>query len=181
MQIQGAPGMGLADQVEIRCEHRADEEHVSSALRAAFGRTWEAELVVQLRTTRELVMNLVAQHRGRVIGTALFNEVIIAGAQSKHAAVGLGPIGVVPGFQRRGVGTRLIKTGLELLKRLGHTRVVVVGEPAYFEKIGFRPGRDYGITCDQAASIDDVLVAELAPHSFSGISGTALYPAAFSA
>lgn len=179
--MQEGAGMGLAEQVEIRCEHRADEEHVSSALRAAFGRTWESELVVQLRTTRELVMNLVAQHHGRVIGTAMFNEVVIEGERSKHAAVGLGPIGVMPGFQRRGVGTRLIQTGVELLKRLGHTRVVVVGEPKYFEKLGFKPASGYGIACDQAASSEDVLIAELTPHSFNGISGTALYPAAFTA
>jgi len=171
----------LKDEVIIRCERRSDEEDVARIFREAFGRTWEGELVVQLRTTGELVFLLVAQHRGRVIGSAVFNRVVISGPRGSHAAVGLGPVGVAPGLQRRGVGTRLIEVGLELLKDLGHTRIVVVGDVSYYGRLGFRPAEKFRITCDQAKTQSDVLLAELAPHSFGGIEGMAHYPPAFMA
>jgi len=171
----------LKDEIIIRCERRSDEEDVARTFREAFGRTWESELVVQLRATGELVFLLVAQYRGRVIGAAVFNRVVISGPRGQHAAVGLGPVGVAPGLQRRGVGTRLIEVGLELLKDLGHTRIVVVGDPRYYGKLGFRSADKYRITCDQAQAQSDVLLAELSPHSFGGIEGIAHYPPAFMA
>lgn len=61
----------------------------------------------------------------------------------------LGPVGVAPAFQKQGIGSALIRHSLPLVKAAGHPGIVLFGDPAYYGRFGFAPGRDAGIAaCD---------------------------------
>ncbi|MCP4963747.1 MAG: N-acetyltransferase [bacterium] len=103
---------------------------------AAFdGRTEEAELVDALRRDGDLLLSLVAHHDGVVVGHVAFSRVVIDAADGLVGGVALAPVGVDPRFQREGVGSVLIETGIALLS--DESVLLVVGDPAYYTRFGF--------------------------------------------
>jgi putative acetyltransferase len=89
-----------------------------------------------LRAANALTISLVAEVGGKVVGHIAFSPVTIS--DGSHNWYGLGPISVLPEFQKQGIGKSLIHEGLSLLKALGAKGCVLVGEPKYYERFGFR-------------------------------------------
>jgi putative acetyltransferase len=90
-----------------------------------------------LRQSGGLALGLVAMAEGEVVGHAAYTEVRIEGRMDGW--FGLGPIGVLPAFQRAGIGSALIQDGFRRLRRAGARGCVVVGDPAYYTRFGFLP------------------------------------------
>jgi putative acetyltransferase len=120
--------------VDVRPEAARDAADIRSVVEEAFGQAAEADLVDRLRSDGDLVMSLVAVSEG-IIGYAAFSPVAIDG--SSAAAVALAPVAVRPPWQRRGVGTALIRDGLRRLAANGVALAVVVGDPDYYGRFGF--------------------------------------------
>src|SRR5436190_9240659 len=120
----------------IRHEAAADHEAVRHVNRLAFGGEDEARLVDALRSGGHSRVSLVAEVEGRVVGHVLFSEVPILTDGGTVAALSLAPMAVLPDFQRRGVGSALVREGLEVC-RAGHRIVVVLGHPAFYPRFGF--------------------------------------------
>ncbi|WP_112662851.1 GNAT family N-acetyltransferase [Microvirga flavescens] len=121
--------------LRIRQEEPADREAIHALHCAAFGQSAEADLVDRLRENGDLVLSLVAVDEivvGHVAFSPLAND---AGLK----ASALAPLAVLPSHQRNGVGSALAKEGLRLLAEEGHGLVIVLGEPAYYERFGFKP------------------------------------------
>jgi len=93
----------------------------------AFGQPAEAELVGALRERGQITLSLVAVQEGRIVGHILFSPVTIESDNETYPAVGLEPMAVLPELQRQGIGSLLIKAGLEECRQVGHERVVVLG------------------------------------------------------
>jgi putative acetyltransferase len=122
----------------VRPEDVDDHEAIYSLNVAAFdGRTEEADLVDALREDGDLLLSLVAIESDEIVGHVAFSRVIIETPGGFEGGVVLAPVGVSPDHQRREVGSRLIETGLEALRRRGETVVLVVGNPAYYTRFGF--------------------------------------------
>lgn len=96
-----------------------------------------------LREAGALTVSLVAVEEGGIVGHAAFSPVTVGGAPGKW--FGLGPVSVRPDRQRRGIGGALIRARLERLRDVGAEGCVVLGDPAYYGRFGFRsdPGLRY--------------------------------------
>ncbi|AKH99562.1 putative acetyltransferase [Hoeflea sp. IMCC20628] len=94
-------------------------------------------LVRQLLTEEPGILSLVAQAGVTVVGHILFTTCGITASDIKAAL--LAPLAVAPKWQRQGVGTALIREGLEQLKPTGIAQVYVLGDPAYYGRSGFKP------------------------------------------
>ena len=81
--------------------------------------------------------------------------------------------------RRQGVGSALIRGGLERCKEMGFGAVVVLGHPEYYPRFGFRPAVNHGLACEYDAPPEAFMVMELQPNYLAAASGTVSYHAAF--
>ncbi|MGV3548179.1 GNAT family N-acetyltransferase [Rhizobium sp.] len=126
--------------MNIREELTADVESIRAVTQAAFAdmphsSQTEAAIIDALRAAGAIRLSLVAVERGAVIGNVVFSDVTIDG---RDGWVGLGPISVKPGLQRGGVGSALVRAGLEQMRSERAAGCVLVGDPAYYDRFGFK-------------------------------------------
>ncbi|MEQ9096245.1 MAG: N-acetyltransferase [Phycisphaerales bacterium] len=131
-----------APAVTIRAERAEDVDAIDRVLRAAFPTADEAELVKKLRADGDLRVSLVAELEGAIVGCVAISPVTINGNPSE--GVGLAPVAVLPGRQRRGIGATLVAAALAACWNAAFC--VVLGEPAYYRRFGFRPASGHGLT-----------------------------------
>lgn len=101
---------------------------------AAFGRPDEAVIVDQVRAAGEALAEFVAEIDGEIAGHVLFNRMR---CRPRMLVAGLGPLAVAPAFQGRGIGSALVRRGLDACRQLGARACVVLGAPAYYGRFGF--------------------------------------------
>ena len=124
----------------IRSETDADVSAITEVTVAAF-KTLEVSnqtehfIIEALRAAKALTLSLVAEVDGRVVGHIAFSPVTISDGTMHW--YGLGPVSVVPEYQRKGIGKALIEEGLSRLKDLGAKGCCLVGHPQYYIKFGF--------------------------------------------
>ena len=99
---------------------------------AAFPTRAEADLVDRLSEDGDLVFSLIAEVEGRIVGQAAFSRM-----EAPFRALGLGPLAVLPEYQRQGVGSALVRAGLELARAEGWQGTFVLGNPAYYQRFDF--------------------------------------------
>ena len=127
--------------IVIRTETDADAGMISEVTIAAFktleiSNHTEQFIIEALRAAKALTVSLVAEIDGRIIGHIAFSPVNISdGTQSWY---GLGPVSVLPEYQRKGIGKSLIQQGLSQLKDLNAQGCCLVGHPDYYKKLGFK-------------------------------------------
>lgn len=159
-------------------ETRHDTDGVRAVLEAAFPTTAEANLVDCLRTLDEIVISFVAVLESHIIGHVVFTRVELS-TDPTLRAYGLGPLGVGPEHQRKGVGSALVKAGLDWLREAEAEAVVVLGHPTYYPRFGFVPSSRYGITCEYDVPEDIFMLLELVPGALTGRTGVITYHKAF--
>jgi putative acetyltransferase len=126
--------------IVIRNETDADVGAISDVTVAAFktleiSHHTEQFVITALRAAGALTLSLVAEVDGRVIGHIAFSPVTISdGTRNWY---GLGPVSVLPAYQRQGVGKALIREGLSRLKANHAQGCCLVGHPDYYRKFGF--------------------------------------------
>ncbi|WP_448680915.1 GNAT family N-acetyltransferase [Pseudomonas nicosulfuronedens] len=126
---------------EIRPERPDDVAVIGKVTTAAFAVAehssgTEGAIVDALRAAGALSVSLVATVAGEVVGHVAFSPVTLDGADLGW--YGLGPVSVRPDLHGRGIGASLVNAGLERLKALGVKGCVVLGDPAYYPRFGFR-------------------------------------------
>ena len=163
--------------MEIRDERAGDEDAIRRVHREAFGGDVEARLVDLLRGRGKAVVSLVAVNAARVIGHVMFSPVTIDEA-SDCRALGLAPVGVLPDCQRSGIGSSLIREGLDRCVRAGYDLVVLVGDPAYYGRFGFQHAKPKGLDNEYGLN-DEFMVLELRKGSLEGVSGLVRYAREF--
>lgn len=163
----------------IRPEQPEDHQDIHHVNRQAFGRDEEADLVDAVRRAGAAILSLVAVSDGRVVGHILFSPVCIESPEATHPAVGLGPVAVLPDFQRQGIGSLLIRAGLDACREAGHGIVVVLGHSDYYPRFGFRPASHYGIRWEHDVPDEAFMVVELRDDALAGVGGIARYHPAF--
>jgi putative acetyltransferase len=125
----------------IRPETAADADAITRVTIAAFkaleiSNHTEQFIIAALRAAKALTISLVAEANGRVVGHIACSPITISdGARNWY---GLGPVSVLPEFQRQRIGKALILEGLSRLKTLGAQGCCLVGHPEYYKKFGFR-------------------------------------------
>mgnify|MGYP002624295400 CR=1 FL=1 len=165
--------MSVAD-CRIRPETRSDARQVRAVHVGAFPTPAEANLVDRLRDVGRLAVSLVAECEDDVVGHVAFSPVTMERAAADVAGLGLAPLAVLSTFRRRGVGAALVCRGLDACRRAGVAYVVVLGEPAYYQRFGFQPAAASGIENEYGAH-DEFMVLELHPGALTRCSGLVRY------
>jgi putative acetyltransferase len=163
--------------MRIRREQQTDIEGIRAVNLAAFGSPTEAHIVDALRHDPG-VLSLIAEEAGNVVGHIMFSPVQVRAVRDIRA-VALAPMAVHPEHQRAGVGSALIRAGLEECRGLGIHAVFVVGHPTYYPRFGFRLASRAGFACEFAVPDEAFMVAELIPNVLAGNSGTIHFHEAF--
>jgi putative acetyltransferase len=125
----------------IRDETPSDIDAIDSVTIAAFAdhpfsQQTEQFIVKALRAAGALSVSLVAEVDGQVKGHIAFSPATIAGQSC--AWYGMGPLSVLPEYQRQGIGSALVRAGLERLRALGAQGCALVGPPEYYQRFGFK-------------------------------------------
>ena len=163
--------------VNIRPFGSADAEAVRQVhLNAFAGREGEAHLVESLHAADAAPVSLVAVDgsSGGVLGHVLFSPVEIDNGKSNIRVVGLAPVGVLPEYQGQGVGSRLIRAGLEACREAAYDAVVLLGEPGYYSRFGFERASAHGLGNEYGVD-DYFMVVELRSGALAGSGGTVRY------
>jgi putative acetyltransferase len=165
--------------MQIRPEVANDSPSVHLVNTSAFSRPAEARLVEVLRNKVKPLISLVAEDKN-IIGHILFSPVRLTGFPDLKI-MGLGPVAVMPARQKRGIGSALIRAGLEKCRELGIGTVVVLGHPEYYPRFGFVRAKDYGIACESGPCGESFMLLELRTAYLKGAFGLAKYHEAFRA
>ncbi|HJQ26168.1 MAG TPA: N-acetyltransferase [Blastocatellia bacterium] len=163
----------------IRTEQPEDIAAIRRVNERAFDNPLEANLVDLLRERGKITLSLVAVHDAQVVGHILFSPVVIEAAAQPVAAVGLAPMAVLPEWQRQGVGSRLVRAGLDECRRLGHRAAVVLGHANYYPRFGFVPASRYHIGSEYDVPDEVFMAMELQPGALADCAGIARYQPEF--
>jgi len=160
----------------IRDEETGDGPGIRAVLETAFSSAVEADLVDALRVTGAQPVSLVAVEGHRIVGHILFTPVVIDAAGHAITGFGLGPMAVLPGRQRTGIGSTLVTEGIERLRHAGCPFVVVVGHPDYYPRFGFVRASRCGVRCQWDQVPDDAfMIMVLDPAAAPTLAGLARY------
>jgi len=160
------------DKPLIRVAWQDDKPAIADLNTRAFGQDDEARIIAQLEKDGDVVLQLVAELDGRLVGHILFYAL---GVRGKLGAVGLGPMSVDPWVQREGIGKQLVLAGLTMLREMNVPIVFVMGHAGYYPKFGFT-----------REATDPFVTSLKGPHFFAlrlrhgpPMSGELIFPPAF--
>lgn len=159
-------------------EKTTDWPAVHSLNVAAFPTAAEADLVDVLRLQAKPFISLVADEAEAIVGHILFTPVSLAGHPNLNL-MGLAPMAVAPAQQRKGIGSALVKAGLERCKELSVGGVVVLGHPEFYPRFGFLPSSRFALVSEYDVPEEVFMALELRTGYFNGAAGTIKYHAAF--
>lgn len=166
--------------VTIREERPEDIEAIRAVNQEAFGQPQEARLIDALRTNGGVLLSLVATLNRRVVGHILYSPLSVGSDREKPTGAALGPMAVVPQYQRQGIGGKLIEIGNQKLREVGCPFIVVLGHPEYYPRFGFKPASGYGIQCEWDVPDEVFMVLVMDQSIMKGVSGLAKYRQEFS-
>jgi putative acetyltransferase len=146
----------------------------------AFGESLEARLVDSLRANEAVLVSLVAVAGKQIVGHILFSPVQLGSGESLLEGAGLGPMSVLPDFQRMGIGSRLIEEGIQKMQQMGSPFIVVLGHPNYYPRFGFVPASRFGIKCQWDVPEGVFMIVPLDQQRCERTSGLARYRDEFS-
>ena len=157
--------------VTVREEKPEDFPHISRVNDEAFDREKESELVEKLRDHGTLPISLVAVLDNEIVGHIAFSPITIESGPSSLKAMTLAPVAVLPEYQRKGIGSQLVRAGLEECRRRGQGLVFLVGHPDYYPRFGFVLAGPKGIECEFQVPEAAWMVVELRQVALAGLKG----------
>jgi len=169
------PGRG--HDVVMREREPADDEAICRLNHAAFGSPIEAKIVEDLRKARLAAIELVAVEADVIVGHILFSALKVTFGEEMMPTLALAPMAVVPGRQRQGIGSDLVRHGLALARQREWWAVIVLGHPDYYPRFGFSAALAKPLAAPYSG--DAFMALELVPSALSGAGGRVVYPPAF--
>ncbi|MBE0699374.1 MAG: N-acetyltransferase [Anaerolineaceae bacterium] len=166
----------------IRPEKPADIAAIYSLNKQSFdGRDAEPGLVDAVRSSEYFIpqLSLVAEENGQVVGHILFSRIHVETTGGKIPALALAPMAVLPEFQNKGIGSALVRHGLDECKRLNHAIVIVLGHTGFYPRFGFSAALAKALECPYGDCGDAWMAYELSPGALSNVRGKVVYPSFF--
>ncbi|MEX0794510.1 MAG: N-acetyltransferase [Pirellulaceae bacterium] len=169
--------------IEIREETPADLGAIRHVNLHAFELPGEADLVDALRSGGYVRLSLVAQlasakpSEARIVGHILLSDLAIETETGDLPALALAPVAVLPEYQRKGIGHRLVEEALRLAREQGHHIMIVLGHPEYYPRFGF--SAELAKPLKSPFSGPPWMALELTPGALEGVQGEVKYPAPF--
>jgi putative acetyltransferase len=170
--------------VEIRFEEESDRAGVGAVHRAAFGGHHGVVVARLVDDLRSLVgqregISLVADGMDGIVGHAMFTPNLLDAPQQLVPVSVLSPVGVLPRHQRQGVGSAIVRRGLEILTERSVPVVFLEGSPLYYARFGFEPGADHGFRKPSLRIPDAAFQALRLPSHEPWMTGTLVYSEIF--
>jgi putative acetyltransferase len=169
--------------MDLREELPGDQESVRDIHLRAFGDHGlvVADLVDTLRETITASdgLSLVAEQDGQVAGHAMFTRSLLDAPRRLVAVNVLSPLAVLPEHQKRGIGSALVRQGLKVLAERAIPLVFLEGDPGYYSRFGFAPGRDQGFRKPSLRIPDGGFQAIRLPGYEPWMTGTLVYAEPF--
>jgi putative acetyltransferase len=166
----------------IRPEHPDDVAAVRRLHESIFETPNEADLVDALREACEDHVSLVAVEGEHLVGHVFFSPVSVAAGSHEVMGMGLAPMAIATERQRQGIGSRLVKRGLDMLREGGCPYVVVLGHAEYYPRFGFEPASRHGLLCPwEDVPDENFLVAVNDHHALKHAEGPVRYRPEFDA
>ncbi|MCT4781293.1 MULTISPECIES: GNAT family N-acetyltransferase [Exiguobacterium] len=165
--------------MQIRTEKFKDAAAIRIVHQAAFGQAAEANLVEALREDEESFPHysrVAVTDTGEIVGHVLLSRIYIEDIPS----LALAPVGVKPVWQRKGIGSELIRQVIEEAREAGELHIVVLGHDSYYPQFGFERAVDYGIEAPFPVPADFFLIMPLERQALKGIQGIVRYSKPFS-
>ena len=141
----------------------------------------EQNLVDRLRRSASYIpeFSLVALLDEQLVGHVMLTRNCIVNANESFESLTLGPVSVLPGLQRQGIGSRLILAVLEKARDMGFRSVFLVGHEEYYPRFGFLLASSFGILSPIEVPDPVFMAKELVAGGLKGVSGTIQYPKEF--
>ncbi|MBU0607425.1 MAG: N-acetyltransferase [Armatimonadetes bacterium] len=165
--------------MDIRTERPEEFPLIYELVQAAFETAHvasgdEQNYVDRLRASDAYLpeLSLVAEDEGELIGHIMLSRTHLVTDAGNFPTLLVAPVSVAPARQNQGVGTRLMQEAMRLAREAGHTSAILVGDPAYYHRFGFRTAAEFGIRSTQGIPDENVMVCELAPGALDGAAGT---------
>ena len=159
---------------KIRKENKNDYNEVYNVIKKAFETAEhsdenEQDLVVRLRKSKAFIpeLSLVAVEENKIVGYILFTKIKI----KDNIELALAPLAVLPEYQRKGIGKKLIETGHNIAKNLGYHYSIVLGSENYYSKMGYIPAIQYGIKAPFQVPDENFMAIKLnnSPSEIKGV------------
>jgi len=160
---------------EIRTERPEDVQALREVLLQAFGGPEEADVVDALRRDCAGMLSLVAVRDGRIVGHVLFSPATLEDRNRTVEGMGLAPLAVLPEYQKKGIGSALVRAGLAQLQSTPCPFVIVLGHPEYYRRFDFEPASRYGIASEWDVPDEAFMIRIFDEVVMQGISGVARY------
>jgi len=173
--------MSATSPLLIRAESPVDDVVIAEINRLAFGGDDEVQIVARIRRAAgfDPSLSLVAELDGRPVGHTLFSPIHIDAGDRRIPAIALAPMAVLPEHQRQGIGSQMVRAGLDACKRGGHRIVIVLGHAEYYPRFGFEIAAAHGLRCPYPAPDEAFMVLGLTADALDDVAGLVVYPAAF--
>lgn len=164
-------------QIREACD--SDIDGIHDVNDAAFGGTDEAQLIDRLHTDGDIILSLVAVEDGEIVGHILFSRLEITSLDNDthFRGASLAPVSVAPTHQRLGIGSELVRQGIEKCKELDLDALTVLGHADYYSRFGF--SAQHAECLKSPFSGPNFMVLPLIQGIFDDFSGTVTYPDAF--
>lgn len=173
----------MTENLNIRQETNDDFKKVYELNINAFGQDSEAKLVDALRKNPIVFvpeLSIVATVNNIIVGHILFTKIHIKDDSGNlHESLGLAPMAVKTELQKKGIGGRLIRNGLNTARDLGFKSVIVLGHQHYYPRFGFKPAAIWNIKAPFDVPADVFMAIELEKAGLKNIEGTVVYPKEF--
>jgi len=170
----------------IRKEQKKDFKAVESAIKEAFYTAEhtsndEHNLVAKLRKSNAFIreLSLIAEIDDKVVGHILLTKLCIINESETFPSLALAPLAVLPKFQKKSIGSLLVKEAIKIAKEMGFGSIVVVGYPEYYTKFGFIQAANYNIKAPFPVPDEAFMILELSKDALQSVSGTVEYPKEF--
>jgi predicted N-acetyltransferase YhbS len=165
--------------ISIRLEEEKDFRKVEFLTREAFWDLYspgccEHLIVHKIRNVPAFVKELsyIAEEEYSIVGSIIYSKAKVINDQTNEFEVlCMGPISVLPSYQRKGIGSLLMTHSLETAKELGFKAVIIFGNPDYYKRFGFINAENYNIKTSKGENFDAFMVLELVNGALNGISG----------
>ena len=126
--------------MNIHEEKDTDINQITEIHNQAFNAPDEGEIVANLRMNKKLIVSLVCELNGKVVGHIAYSPIVI---DQKNIGLGLAPLAVLPDNQNQGIGSELIRQGNCVALSKGYKKIFVLGYPDYYSRFGFKLAKEY--------------------------------------